>query len=285
MGGLESQSQGLVCIPANWVCSYSSWTDGNITSNYLELIVNPLLGIIIKFFDVVFRTHKNNSQDNIQQNHCNRLSSLKLPPILIAEFQMLKQQSYWLGKPSDVPVTKNANAGHCSGNMWCYKYFAISQDISKYFSGATVSIECLIDLEYKTPLVIVTFELRHLSVVFKFALISLVPTCWLKYDFFQVRTSHTLKKNSSRGQRRAYSQQACTLRGDVDCGGWRSTFFSQVSTTGCTLKAPVIAWKIIISTIEINVPKNLSYPRNWALIFIAALNYATWQGRPFCRHS
>ena len=25
MGGLESQSQDLVCIPANWVCSYSSW--------------------------------------------------------------------------------------------------------------------------------------------------------------------------------------------------------------------------------------------------------------------
>ena len=82
---------------------------------------------------------------------------------------MLKQESYGLGKPSDVPVTKNANAGHCSENMGCYKYFAISQDISKYSSGATVSIECLIDLQYKTllsPLVIVTFELRHLSVVF-----------------------------------------------------------------------------------------------------------------------
>ena len=182
MGGLESQSQGLVCIPANWVCSYSSWTDGIITSNSLDLIVNPLLGIIIKFFDVcpksngisipfapcnpnpqsdIFRQpHQNNFQDDIQQNHCNRLlSQSQSPPILIVKFQMLEQESYWLGKSPDVPVTKDANAGHCSGNMWCYKYLAISQDISKYFSGATVSIGCLINHEYNTS---VTFSHCHI---------------------------------------------------------------------------------------------------------------------------
>ena len=42
--------------------------------------------------------------------------SRPVPPILIVCLHVLQKESDWLSKPSDVPVTKNANIGHCSEN-------------------------------------------------------------------------------------------------------------------------------------------------------------------------
>ena len=84
-------------------------SNGIIIASYLILVLDPF-GLSSNFLMLVL-----NPMELL--SHLFQLSP-KSPPILIVKFQMLKQDSYWLGKPSDVPVTKDANVGHCSGNMY-----------------------------------------------------------------------------------------------------------------------------------------------------------------------
>ena len=126
--------------------------------------------------------------------------SPKSPPILIVKFQMLKQDSYWFGKPSDVPVTKDANVGHCSENMY------IISNILQYQIYNTFQVQ----------------QEQH----------------WMSHKP-KSRTFLRLPENISGGLsqvRREHTRNECVRLQSmwVNCGGWQSTFFPQVSTTGCT---------------------------------------------------
>ena len=58
---------------------------------------------------------------------------------------MLKQESYWFGKPSDVPVTKDANVGHCSENMYIIWNIKYTKLITTLFRCNRNNIRCPIN--------------------------------------------------------------------------------------------------------------------------------------------
>ena len=84
-------------------------SNGIIISSYLTFVLNPF-GLSSNFLMLVL-----NPMELL--SHLFQVSPMS-PPILRVKFQMRKQESYGLGKPSDVPVTKDANVGHCSENMY-----------------------------------------------------------------------------------------------------------------------------------------------------------------------
>ena len=156
--------------------------------------------------------------------------SPKSPPILIVKFQMLKQDSYWLGKPSDVPVTKDANVGHCSENMfiiWNIKYTKL---ITTLFRCNRNNIRCPINQ-----------NLGHSSDFQKTLLVPLV------------RSGENMPWTS------VYVYSHCGWIVGVD--GVR--FFPQVSTTGCTVITKCISVGAIFILcmeniyIESNLPQKL----------------------------